>query len=63
VSADSELCDIGIEGSCPYACYKPLPGVFLFQPSPLYAQGTEILAPSFVGLQYTVSSIVVEFLE
>ena len=40
VSVDNWLCYFGIEGSRPYDCYKPLPGDFLSQPSPLYAQDT-----------------------
>jgi len=40
----------GLEDSDLYGVYKPLPGAFLTQPLPLYAQETEILASCLVGL-------------
>jgi len=50
VSADSLLCHFGMEGSRPYDFYNPLPGVFLSQPSPFYAQKTQLFASSLLGL-------------
>jgi len=55
VSADSLLCHFGMEGSCPYDIYKPLPAVILSQPSPWYAQETQLLAFSLLRLRCEVS--------
>jgi len=61
VSGDPLVCHFGTEGSSQYDFYKPLPGVFLKQPSQLYARETELLASSVVGLQHEVSWLVVAF--
>jgi len=50
VSTDSLLCHLGMEGSQPYDFYKPLPGVFLLQPSSFFTQETQLLASSLLGL-------------
>jgi len=50
VSADSELYHFGMGGGWPCDFYKPLPGVFPSQPSPIYAQETQLLAFSLLGL-------------
>ena len=43
------------ESSRPRDCHEPLPGVFLSQPSPLYAQETQLPASFLLGLQRKVS--------
>jgi len=50
ISADFLLWHFGMEGSHPYDLYKPLPGVFVSQPSPFYTQETQLLASSLLGL-------------
>jgi hypothetical protein len=55
VSADSLLCHFGIEGSHLFDFYKPLPGVFLSQPSPFGDQETQLLASSLLGIPCKVS--------
>jgi len=52
VSADCFLCDLSLEGRRPYDFYKPLLGVFLLQPSPFYAQDTQLLASSVLRLRH-----------
>jgi hypothetical protein len=51
VSADSLLCHFDIEGSHLFDFYKPLPGVFVSQPSPFDDQETQLLASSLLGLR------------
>jgi hypothetical protein len=55
VSADSLLCHLGMEGSCLFDFNKPLPGVFLSQPSPFDDQETQRLASSLLRLRREVS--------
>jgi hypothetical protein len=62
VPADSLLYYYGMEGSHPFDLYKPFPGVFLSQPSLFYAQETQLLISSVLGLWREVSKIVVSFL-
>jgi len=59
VSAHSLLYHFSMEGSRLYNFYKPLPGVFLSQPSTFYAQQTQLLAFSLLGLRCEVSWLVV----
>jgi len=61
MSANSVLYDSGIEGSRQYDLYKPLRGVFLSQPSPFYAQQTQLLTSSLLGLRPEVSWLLVAF--
>jgi hypothetical protein len=55
VSVDSLLCHFGMEGSRVFDFYKPLPGVFLLQPSTFDDQETQLLTSSLLGLQRDVS--------
>jgi hypothetical protein len=55
MSADSEQCHVGKEGSQTCASDEPLPGVFLPQPSPFYAQETKHPTSSLLGPQHVVS--------
>jgi hypothetical protein len=55
VSADSLLYHFAMEGSRPYDFYKPLPGVFPMQPSPSFAQETQLLASFLLRLRHKVS--------
>jgi hypothetical protein len=50
MSADSSLCHFGKECSRLFDFYTALPGVFLSQPSPLYAQEAQNLTFSPLGL-------------
>jgi len=59
--AYSLLCHFGMEGSRPNDFYKPLLDDFLLQPSPVYAQWTQLLASSLLGLSPEVSYLVVTF--
>jgi hypothetical protein len=55
VSTDSLLCHFGMEGSRLFDFYKPLPGVFLSQPSSFDDQETQLLVSSLFGLRCEVS--------
>jgi hypothetical protein len=55
VSAHSLLCHFGMEGSCLFDFYKPLPGVILLQPSPFDDPETQHLASCLRGLLREVS--------
>jgi len=55
MSADSLLCHFGMESSRLCDFNKPLPGVFLSQPSPIHAQETLLLTSSLLGLRCKVS--------
>jgi len=55
VSADSLLCHYDMEGSRPYDVSKPLPGVFLLQPRSSFAQQTQLLTSSLLGIQREVA--------
>jgi hypothetical protein len=61
VSADSLLYHFGSEGRQPCDLYKPLPVVFLLQPSQSYAPETQLLASSLLGLWRGISSLRVAF--
>jgi hypothetical protein len=54
VTADSWLCHFGMEGSRQFDFYKPLPGVFLSQPSPFNDQETQLLASFLLKFQLEV---------
>jgi hypothetical protein len=55
VSADSLLCHFGMDGSHLFDFYRPLPGVFVMQPSLFDDQECQLLAPSLLGLRRQVS--------
>jgi hypothetical protein len=55
MSADSLRCHFGKEGSQTFVYNKALPGVFVSQPSPFYAQETEHPASALLGTQRVVS--------
>jgi len=48
-SADSMRCHFGKEGSRTFGFDEALPGVFVLQPSPFYAQETQHPAASLLG--------------
>jgi hypothetical protein len=52
LSADSLLCHFAMEGSRLLDSYKPLPGVFLSQPSPFDDRKTQLLASLVHGLRH-----------
>jgi hypothetical protein len=55
VSADSLRCHFGKEGSRAFGYDEALPGVFVSQPSPFYAQETQHPASSLLGPRRVVS--------
>jgi hypothetical protein len=55
VSADSLQCHFGKEGSRTFGNDEALPGVFVSQPSPCYAQETQHPASSLLGPRRVVS--------
>jgi hypothetical protein len=55
VSADSLRCHFGKEGSRAFGYNEALPGVFVSQPSPIYAQETQHPASSLLGPRCVVS--------
>jgi hypothetical protein len=61
VSADSLQCHFGMEGSHPFDYYKPFQGVFLSQPSPFYAQETQLIASSLLGHHFKSCKLIVLF--
>ena len=59
MTVDSFLCHYTKEGSRPFDFHESLPGVFLLPPSPCYAQKTQHLTSSHLGLRHEVSYSVV----
>jgi len=57
-SVGSVLCHCGMKGSRKYDFHETLLGFFLSQASPCYAQETELLASSLLGLCCDVASSV-----
>jgi hypothetical protein len=56
MSADSLLCNFGMEGGRLFDFDGPLPGVFLSQPLLICTQETQLLASSsFLGLRWADS--------
>ena len=55
VSADSLRCHFGKEGSRAFGYDEALPGVFVSQPSPFYAQETQHPTCSLLGPRRLVS--------
>jgi hypothetical protein len=55
MSADSLQCHFGKEGSQTFGFDEALPGVFVSQPSPFYAQETQHPASSLLGPRGMVS--------
>jgi hypothetical protein len=55
MSADALQCHFAKEGSMTFGCDRALLGVFVLQPSPVYAQETQYHASSLLGTQRVVS--------
>jgi hypothetical protein len=55
VFADSLQCHLGKEGSRTFGYDEALPGVFVSQPSPCYAQETQHPASSLLGPRRVIS--------
>ena len=55
VSDDSSMCHVGKEGSRLFGSHEPLTGDDPSQPSPFYAQDTQVPTLSLLRLQHEVS--------